>query len=46
MLHGRGSHEIVLANTAVLVHLLQRLIDAKLLTRRSQRTCEQSEAGD
>lgn len=33
MLHKRGPHEIALANTAVLMHLLRRLIDTKLLPR-------------
>jgi hypothetical protein len=33
MLHGRGPHEIALANSAVLLLLLQRLIDRKLLPR-------------
>jgi len=32
MLHGKGPHEVALANAAVL-HLLQRLIDAKLVPR-------------
>lgn len=33
MLHKRGPHEIALANSAVLLHLLNRLIDTKLLPR-------------
>ena len=33
MLHGRGPHEIALANSAVLLHLLHRLIDENLLPR-------------
>jgi hypothetical protein len=34
MLHGRGSHEIGLASVAILIRLLQRLIDKKLLPRK------------
>lgn len=33
MYHGRGSHEIGLANVAILIQLLQRLVDRKLLPR-------------
>jgi hypothetical protein len=33
MLHGRGAHEIALANSAVLLQLLQQLIDNSLLPR-------------
>ena len=33
MLHGKSSHELGLASTAVLVHLLQRLVHEKLLER-------------
>jgi hypothetical protein len=33
MLHGKGPHEIALANSAVLLHLLHRLIDGKVLPR-------------
>lgn len=33
MLHGRGPREIAFANSMVLMHLLQRLIDRELLPR-------------
>jgi hypothetical protein len=33
MLHKRGPHEIALANSAILLHLLHRLIDGKVLPR-------------
>jgi len=33
MLHGKGPHELALANTAILIQLLQRLIDRRLLPR-------------
>jgi hypothetical protein len=33
MLQGRGSHEIGLASAAILIQLLHRLIDRKLLPR-------------
>jgi urease gamma subunit len=33
MLHGKGPREIALTNSAVLLLLLQRLIDGKLLPR-------------
>lgn len=34
MLDSRGPHEITLTNSAVLLHLLRRLIDANLLQRK------------
>jgi hypothetical protein len=33
MLHQKEPHELALASTAVLLHLLQRLVDDKLLKR-------------
>ena len=33
MLHGKGPHEIALANSAILLQLLQRLIDTEILPR-------------
>lgn len=33
MLYGKGSHEIGLASAAILIQLLHRLIDKKLLPR-------------
>jgi hypothetical protein len=37
MLHQKESHELALASTAVLLHLLQRLVDDKLLKREAAR---------
>ena len=33
MLHGKGPHELALANSAILLQLLQHLIDRRLLRR-------------
>jgi hypothetical protein len=37
MLHQKEPHELALASTAVLLHLLQRLVDDKLLKREAAR---------
>jgi hypothetical protein len=36
MLHGRVPREIALANSVILLHLLQRMIDGKLLPREEE----------
>ena len=38
MLHQKEPHELALASTAVLLHLLQRLVDDKLLKRETALT--------